>query len=287
MTTHYRMPGLSFLFIGLVLGGCATTGGTDATPAHDNTDAVVWLQSSAEYAAVTTGIYRMATAALEEIARAEPTRSRQMAVVMDIDETVLDNARYQGQLVLDGTSYDSDSWDDWIGLQSAPAVPGVVEFIESSQALGIHVAFITNRSCRTRPGSTADCPQRADTLANLEALGIDTSSTTLFLRGDRPAEECGVFLSEAELSDGGTWSSDKTSRRKCVGLDHDIVMLFGDQLGDFTEHRPGTTDGSGRKIAAEAGNEWGKTWFMLPNPTYGGWRPRDPIEKRKLIRGIN
>ena len=284
MMIYSRTLGLSFLFTAVALGGCATTNGTDS-PAHDNTDAVVWLQSSAEYAAVTTGIYRMAAAALEHAARAEATRSRPMAVVMDIDETVLDNARYQGQLVLNDTSYDSASWDAWIELRSASAVPGVVEFIETSQALGIHVAFITNRSCRARPGSTEDCPQRSDTLANLAALGIDTSSTTLFLRGDRPAEECRVFLSDAERSDGGTWSSDKTSRAQCVKLEHDIVMLFGDQLGDFTDVQNRSADGSVRELAASG--EWGKTWFMLPNPTYGGWRPRDSLAKRELIMGIN
>ncbi len=249
-------------------------------------DAVIWLQSSTEYAAVTAGVYHSATAALIEIAESTPERAESMAIVLDIDETVLDNSRYQGQLVFDDATYESGSWDEWIALRAAPAVPGVVEFIETSQSLGFHVAFITNRACRARPDSNEDCPQKEDTLVNLEDVGIDTKSTTLFLRGERPPEQCRLLLTGPEQADG-VWSSDKTSRRECIELDHAIVMLFGDQLGDFVELEEGSFDASGRDVAAEFEEYWGNTWFMLPNPTYGGWRPRDPSEKRTLIRGVD
>ena len=278
--------GPSLLLVCLGVCGCATTGGSDSTPAHDNMDAVVWLQSSTEYAGVVTGIFVAATAALEEIARTEANRTHGMAIVMDIDETVLDNSRYQAQLVFDEATYESESWDNWISLRAAPAVPGVVDFIRRSQSLGFHVVFVTNRACRARPDTAEYCLQKADTLVNLEEIGVDTSSTTLFLRGERPPERCRTFLSASERADG-KWSSDKTSRRECIRLDHDIIMLFGDQLGDFTEEQGGPYGESGRDIAAEFGEYWGKTWFMLPNPTYGGWHPGTFPEKRSLIRGID
>ena len=281
-----RMSGPSLLLVYLGVCGCATTGGSGSAPAHDNMDAVVWLQASAEYAAVAAGIYATATAALEEIARTEAGRTHGMAIVMDIDETVLDNSRYQAQLVMDDATYEGGTWDEWIALRAAPAVPGVVDFIRTSQSLGFHVAFVTNRACRTRPDTAGDCPQKADTLVNLEAIGVDTRPATLFLRGERPSQRCRTFLSASERADG-KWSSDKTSRRECVKLDYDIVMLFGDQLGDFTEEEDDASGESGRDVAAEFGEHWGKTWFMLPNPTYGGWRPRTPPGKRTLIRGID
>lgn len=266
----------------LAISGCATTAGPEATPAHDNLDSVLWLQTSTEYAAATTGIYAAATRALQAMAEAEPARVRRMAVVLDVDETVLDNSPYQGQLVFDNATYDSESWDGWIELRTAGAVPGVVDFLRTSQALGVHVAFITNRRCRPRPGTADDCPQVEDTLANLRAVGIETGATTLLIRGDRPSAECRPFLSAAEREDG-TWSGDKTSRRTCVALDYDIVMLFGDQLGDFVE----TEGKGGRDLAAEYGDYWGTTWFMLPNPTYGGWRPNGSAGKRERIRGVD
>ena len=281
-----RLVGPLMLLAGIGMAGCATTDGPDTLPAHDNADAVVWMQTSAEYAAVTTSIYAAAREALEKIAEAEPGRTRQMAIVLDVDETVLDNGRYQGQLVLDDSGYDSETWDDWIALRTASAVPGVVEFIGTAQALGFHVAFITNRSCRARPNTPDNCPQLQDTESNLQSVGIDTASTTLFLRGDGPTDRCRSFLSAAERVEG-KWSSDKTSRRACIVLDYDIVMLFGDQLGDFAEIGDSQQGVSGRDIAATYPDRWGKTWFMLPNPTYGSWRPRDPAKKRDLIRGIN
>lgn len=278
--------GPSFLLLSLGVSGCATTGGSDSTPAHDNMDAVVWLQASTEYAAVTAGVYATATAALEEVAKTAAGRTHEMAVVLDIDETVLDNSRYQAQLVMDDATYEGGSWDEWIALRAAPAVPGVVDFVRRSQSLGFHVAFITNRTCRARPDTAEECPQKPDTLVNLEEIGVDSGSTTLFLREERPSERCRALLSAAERADG-KWSSDKTSRRACVSLDYDIVMLFGDQLGDFTEEEDDASGESGRDVAAEFGEHWGKSWFMLPNPTYGGWRPRTPPEKRTLIQGID
>ena len=164
----------------------------------------------------------------------------------------------------------------------ATEVPGVVEFIRTSQSLGFHVVFITNRACRERPDSSDDCPQIEDTRVNLEAVGIDTSSTTLWLRGQRPPEACRELLTADEREEG-TWSSDKTSRRACVELERNIVMLFGDQMGDFVEGY-GTFD---RKTVAEYDENWGRSWFMLPNPTYGGWKPRAAAEKRALVRGID
>ena len=279
-------PAASLLLVCLGAWGCTTTSGTDPAPAHDNTDAIVWLQASTEYAAVAAGTFAAATASLGKLAQADAGGDRRMAIVLDIDETVLDNSRYQAQLVFDDARYDSETWDEWIAMRAAAPVPGAVDFIRTSQSLGFHVAFITNRACRARPDVAEDCPQKAETLANLAQVGVDTRSATLFLRGERPPERCLALLSRSEQADG-RWSSDKTSRRECVGLDREIVMLFGDQLGDFTEERGGASGQSGRAIATEYGEYWGKTWFMLPNPTYGGWRPRASPEKRSLLRGLD
>ncbi|MDJ0759458.1 MAG: HAD family acid phosphatase [Woeseiaceae bacterium] len=271
----------SLIFFALT--GCAAIDETAPETAHDNTDAVIWLQSSTEYAAATAGVYAAATTALQGMAQTAASPTSGMAIVLDVDETVLDNSPYQGQLVFDDANYGTESWDRWVALRTAAEVPGVVDFIRSAQSLGFHVVFITNRPCRARPDSTDVCPQIEDTRVNLEAIGIDTSLTTIYLRGQRPPESCRALLTTEEQADG-TWSqSDKTSRRACVGLDREIVMLFGDQMGDFTEEH----GASGRQTAADFDENWGRTWFMLPNPTYGGWKPRTPAEKRALMRGID
>ncbi len=286
MQRHKLGGGLAALLTGLLLTGCASTGGTVAPAANDNLDAVTWQQASGEYAAVTLGIYAAATAALDALGEAAGPAARGRAIVLDVDETVLDNAPYQGQLVLDEGVYQSDTWDRWIARRAAQATPGAVAFIQAAQSSGFHVVLITNRSCRPRDGLADPCPQRADTLANLQAVGLDTDSITLMLRGDRPPEPCRRLLSESERA-AGVWSSVKTSRRECVRIGHDIVMLFGDQLGDFLEVADGETAKGGRDIVEENSAHWGRDWFMLPNPTYGDWKPRSPEEKRALIRGTD
>jgi len=286
MTTTKCLPGTGLLLVCLTVLGCAANSGPGVTPAHDNLDAVVWVQSSPEYAAVTTGTYAAATEALRQLVASDPVSAIAMAVVMDIDETVLDNSRYQGENVLEDSSYRSETWDQWIALRAASAVPGALDFIRTSQSLGVHVALITNRRCRNRTGAAETCPQKRDTAVNLAELGVDVETVTLFLRGETPPERCRALLSASEKAEGH-WSSDKTSRRGCVSLDREIVMLFGDQLGDFTEatvERPGA---SGPEIAADYAEYWGRSWFMLPNPTYGGWRPNDAASKRRLVRGID
>lgn len=278
--------GLALLIAALLLTACATTGDAIVPAAHDNLDAVTWQQTSGEYAAVTLGIYAGATAALETIGDDTAPSARGRAIVLDVDETVLDNVPYQAQLVLDDDSYGSETWDRWIEQRAARATPGAVAFIQAAQLLGFHVVFITNRSCRPRDGASDPCPQHEDTLVNLQKVGIDTDSTTLMLRGERPPERCRQFLSDDER-ESGTWSSVKTSRRECIAIDDDIVMLFGDQLGDFPLASHEDTAGAGRNVATQQGAHWGRHWFMLPNPTYGEWNPGSSEEKRSLMRGTD
>ena len=269
-----------------VASGCSATGGDSPSPAHDNLDAVVWLQTSPEYAAVTSNVYAAASTALHDLARDNPERTKDMAIVLDIDETVLDNAAYQAQLILTGTSYGSESWDAWVASRSAGAVPGVVEFLELSQSLGFQVVFVTNRPCRVRANVEGHCPQHEDTLQNLESINVDTASTILYLMNDKPPQQCQALLSDDEKEEG-VWSSDKSSRRACVEQDYEIVMLFGDQLGDFPTTEGHDSDNAGRSAAAAYSAQWGKNWFMLPNPTYGGWRPRTTEAKRSKLEAPN
>jgi acid phosphatase len=276
---------LLILTTAFALFGCVTTTDPEATLAHDNTDAVVWLQSSVEYAATTSGIYASATRALVELAESSSRPVDQLAIVLDIDETVLDNSAYQEQLIFEDEAYNRESWDLWLARRAATDVPGVVEFLQTAQSLGFHIAFITNRPCRTRTGVADPCPQKKDTRLNLEDIGIETTSTTLYLEGEQPPKVCRAYLTKAERKEG-KWSSDKTSRRQCVSRDREIVMLFGDQLGDFVEEHGSESDRAGRETAQDF-DQWGKSWFMLPNPTYGGWRPRTPTEKRELLRDVD
>ncbi len=236
--------------------------------------ATLWIRNSSEFRAASETIYR---AALEALAAgladpawtAEPTQhpatlARPPAVVMDIDETVLDNSAPQAEMLLKGLCFDEfpKAWDDWLAKRSAPAVPGAAEFIRAARLMSdsagrpVRIFFITNRECATRAGSASPCPQQDDTLANLEALGLGSATLAddLMLKGERPE-----------------WESEKLARRAAVASGHRIVLNVGDDLADFL---PGVRRGTvAERDAARCSRAalWGRQWFLLPNPMYGSW----------------
>ena len=236
--------------------------------------ATLWIRNSSEFRAASAIIYRAALEALAEgladpAWTAEPTQAGASlalppAVVMDIDETVLDNSEPQAEMLRKGTCFDEfpKAWDDWIAKQSAPAVPGAADFIRAARLMSdysgrpVRVFFITNRECAPRAGNPAACPQQDDTQANLEALGLGSPALAddLMLRGERPE-----------------WDGEKLARRADVARDYRIVLNVGDDLADFLPgvRRATVAERDAARCARAAW--WGRQWFLLPNPMYGSW----------------
>jgi acid phosphatase len=226
-----------------------------APPGQANLDATLWVQTAAEYEAVARSIYAGAlndlpalladssiTAALEQ----ESTYSAlPPAVVLDVDETVLDNSPYQARLLIAGEAYDSKTWADWVEERIARPVPGAVEFTREADRKGITVFYVTNRR---------DYQEQA-TRDNLDALGFPLREglDVILTRGERPE-----------------WGSDKGTRRMVVSQTHRVLMLVGDDLNDFVDVA-GLSVGERDEVASLYEEYWGRRWRMLPNPTYGSW----------------
>jgi acid phosphatase len=278
-----RRTGIA-LAAALVAAGCATQAPGPAAPskpcagapafAQGGERATLWVRASSEYRAASESTYRAARASLaaglaDPAWTAEPTQTGDLAalapaVVMDIDETVLDNSAPQARMLRDGTCFAEfeSLWDDWVAKRSAPAVPGAVEFIRAAreardpQGRPMRVFFITNRECRRRAGDESSCPQEDDTLANLRSLGLDapTLADDLMIKGERPE-----------------WGSEKLPRRVEVARRHRVVLNVGDDLADFLpdvrRQSPRLRDQA--RCAHDA--HWGSRWFLLPNPMYGSW----------------
>lgn len=243
--------------------------GTGALGADERLNAVLWMQQSTEYRASVLQAWRAATAALPALvdappatgdpADAAPAAGRPPAVVLDIDETVLDNLPYSAALVQSGRGWDGQAerdWQRWVLSAQAAPLPGVRAFAERAAALGLRVVFITNRDCPAAgpwraDDRHADCPAREATRRNLQqALGRPVADADLLLRHDRRGRD----------------DHDKQARRAEVAQTHRIVMLAGDDLEDFIrrpDYRP-----------ARHGALWGTQWFLLPNPLYGSWEAR-------------
>ena len=233
-----------------------------AVAPNDNLNAVLWVQRAAEYDAVSQTVYRGAADKLDGALKEPnwdalvPTERGNVAtglppaVVMDVDETVLDNSPYQARLVRDGASYDEVTWDLWVAEKKAKPLPGVVDFAKAAAAKGVTILYISNRAAHLKDA----------TIANLKAVGMPVKDDSVFLG-------LGTFVEGCEQN-----GSEKNCRRKLAGQKYRVLMQFGDQLGDFVEivaNTPKDRDG----LYGEYEDWFGERWFMLPNPTYGSWEP--------------
>ena len=229
---------------------------------NDNLNAVLWMQDSAEYGAVCETIYRAATAQLDA-ALADNTRDALVpeergnaatglppAVVMDVDETVLDNSPYQARLIANGKEYDDVSWAAWVAEKKAQPLPGVVAFAQAAAARGITVLYLSNR----------DEHLQAATIANLRAVGLPVKDDSVFLG-------LGTVVKDCEQN-----GSEKNCRRRLAGQEYRVLMQFGDQLGDFVQVLANTPRDRGQ-LAGKYRDWFGQRWWMLPNPSYGSWEP--------------
>lgn len=252
-------PLLYLMVILSTVTGCTTTSSNsqqnEAPSRADNRlDAILWQTTSVEYRVLAQMIYATAQTHLER-ALADPNwtalsaqkdnyQKLPPAVIMDIDETVIDTGAFQSQLARNNARFSSRPWREWQTRNEPAAVPGALEFITAAQARGVTIFFVTNR----------DHPTEAATRRNLATTGVKLPSDldTVLCRDERPG-----------------WGSDKESRRRYIAQSHRVLMLFGDDLADFiSEYR---TTPAQRAAAAVKHNTWGTKWFMLPNPMYGSW----------------
>jgi 5'-nucleotidase (lipoprotein e(P4) family) len=243
-----------FLFM-FVISGCATLRGKQSGAASDSRlDAILWQTTSVEYRVVAQSIYESAKSQLEHAladrqwtalpAQKENFQHLPPAVIMDIDETVIDTSRFQILLVKSGARFSRAGWRDWSSQNAPGAVPGAIEFISLAQSRGVTVFFVTNRDYATE----------SLTRKHLLSAGI------------KLPDDIDTVLSPGERPD---WGTDKGSRRNFIAKSYRVLMVFGDDLADFiSEYRAST---QARMSEAMKHNEWGTKWFMLPNPMYGSW----------------
>jgi 5'-nucleotidase (lipoprotein e(P4) family) len=204
--------------------------------------AILWTQTSAEKAALSYQAFSLARLRLDQDFRANRNRRTKRAVIVDVDETVLDNSRYQAKLAKEEKAFEAKTWTDWCNSAQATALPGAVEFLRYANSRGVRVFYITNRRMAEKDG----------TARNLRALGFpEVTDDTLLVR-----------------TDGST----KEPRRQSVAAKYRIVLLMGDNLNDFAEvFEKSKTIDSRLSAADQNRNQFGSRFIVLPNPMYGAW----------------
>ncbi|MFY0252324.1 5'-nucleotidase, lipoprotein e(P4) family [Chitinophaga sp. 30R24] len=201
--------------------------------------AALWQQQSGEYKALCLQAYQLAALKLDQYLQTKGAKP--LAVVTDIDETVLDNSPYSVHQALAGKGYDDKSWMEWTAKVAADTVPGAPSFFKYAASKGVEVFYITNRSES----------ERAVTLKNLQRYQFPyTDDQHLLLR---------------------TTTSGKEPRRQQVAQQFDIVMLFGDNLSDFSAIFDKQPYEARNAAALQAAPNYGARFILLPNPMYGDW----------------
>lgn len=239
--------GLIFLF-----ASCQTT--DMATDTSSNTlYSTLWIQTAAEYEALTYQAYntsgRLLPVALKDsswtasLEQDEAFAVLPPAIILDVDETVLDNSYYEARGILDKTGFDPETWNSWVREMEAEGIKGAAAITSQANEMGISVFYITNRSAEVQ----------AETEQNLRQQGFPVTDGAVMSNGGRP-----------------DWTSAKTVRRQLVADDYRVIMLFGDDLNDFVPAR-GISIDERKQLVKEHRNKWGYKWFVFPNPNYGSW----------------
>lgn len=271
------------LLLCALMAGCASTAQKPMAPsvqgpvkAEDNINATLWMQTAAEYRALSVQAWHQAGPALDRMLEAKHLSAapEQLdgfaalppAVIVDVDETVLDNSPYQARLIITQGEYDDSSWKKWCDEAAARAIPGARKFLNAAAAKGVTVFYVTNRKQ----------PLLEVTRKNLIAQGFPMKEgvETLLMRDEAAG-----------------WTSSKGTRRAYIAKNYRVVMMAGDNLGDFIDTYQSTSENRFRVIRPYR-NWWGERWIMLANPTYGSWEdavlnferglPVDVKRERKL-----
>ena len=202
--------------------------------------AVLWQQSASEYKALCYQAYNLAKVQLDQ-QLVEHDSDLPLAIITDIDETVLDNSPYSGKLIETDTMFTSENWNTWVNLASAEPVPGAVDFFNYAASKNVEIFYISNREDH----------QTQATINNMIKEGLP--------------------FSDAEHVLLQTDTSNKDARRNHVLNTHRVVMYIGDNLGDFNSVFDHKDTSERHKLTDSLKSDFGSSYIVLPNPMYGAW----------------
>nr|WP_088085956.1 5'-nucleotidase, lipoprotein e(P4) family [Bacillus sp. OV166] len=214
---------------------------TTANLAEQNTMSVLWFQSAGEAKGLYYQGYNIGRMRLDEIMKKERGKNNlKPAIVLDIDETILNNSPHQARYVIAGRKIPFN-WNEWFNRTKAKPLPGAIEFLHYANSLGVEIYYISNRYES----------QKTAAIKNLQIVGAPQADSDHVL-----------LLQPGEIG--------KETRRRQVGRTHEILLLFGDNLGDFSGFD--VLSVSERNQAVDRyREEFGKKLILFPNPMYGDW----------------
>ena len=220
---------------------------------EQNIMSVLYQQTAAERLAGSLQTFRSAKQALDNALAdsswsalpGQDVQDKRPAIIVDVDETVLDNTAYEARMILDGTKY-PEGWVNWGKEAVATEVPGAKDFLNYADSKGVTIFYVTNRVIELKES----------TKKNLTKLDIplDQDIDTVLMRGEN------------------NWDSNKGPRRELIGEKYRVLLMVGDNLGDFVDAKDNNLSPKQRKEIVRAYSDyWGVKWFMIQNIAYGDW----------------
>jgi len=223
--------------------------------------ATLFHQHSAERNALSYQAFNWASRMIDESKRrlGDPRKS---AVIVDIDETILDNSPYQADCILENYTY-PEAWKDWVDLADCNPLPGALEFVKYAESSACEVFYVTNR----------------------KEMLMDPTLENLAKHGFPFADEEHLLMRTDENS--------KEKRRNIIAKDYHIILLIGDNLDDFVNIFE-NLNSDARKVQVDSlRSEFGFRYIILPNAMYGSWesaiyeyKKLSASEKLKLSKNI-
>lgn len=211
--------------------------------------AVLWQEHAAEYRALSYQAYNTARWSLDKILERKSDYDKPLAVVTDIDETALNNSPYEGKLISTNKGYSPSTWKEWIDAAEAKPIPGALDFFNYAKSKEVEVFYITNRKVGSEKA----------TLENLKNMGF-------------PYADKAHLLLKKEGEKG------KKARRDKIKETHNIVMLLGDNLSDFTAVFDAVGTKERNNVTDSLKELFGTKFIVLPNPMYGAWESNGIFE---------
>ncbi|MEH2068946.1 MAG: HAD family acid phosphatase [Nostoc sp.] len=235
--------------------------------------AINWVQQSGEYQALTYQAFNVGKLVFEQ---AKAKKVRNPAVIVDIDETVLDNSAYHAGLIDTNNSFELTTWNKWVAAAKAKAVPGAAKFVNYINDNGGKVFFISNRDKSSKKDSQNNDLETA-TINNLKSTGFKgVNSTTVLLRGEFSK------IIDAKENNSKQWRREAVENGKADGKKYTVIALIGDNLNDFDE-TAGKNNQERRNHVDKNRQHYGifdadfnsrviePAYIVLPNPMYGNW----------------
>jgi 5'-nucleotidase (lipoprotein e(P4) family) len=202
---------------------------------------VLWFQKSAEMQALYYQGYNIAKSSLTENL-IKSGNSQPKAVIMDIDESILDNSPIEAFQVIENVRFSDSLWLAWVKKACARPLPGVLDFVKYAESKGVEIFYVSNRKSPEEYKPTWD---------NLLKMGFPfADSIHIILKTDIGSKE---------------------TRRKAIAKKYDVLLLIGDNLADFDMVFDKRGDDLGFGAVKENMNKFGDKFILLPNPMYGPW----------------